>query len=89
MPIYEYRCRQCAGEFELLVLPAWPEPACPACQSPDLEQLISGFSVSSDGIRQTHLDKARTKYRASRQVADEKVAAIEYEKKEREEHGGS
>jgi putative FmdB family regulatory protein len=88
MPIYEYRCSKCDNEFELLVLRTSPVPACPACQSEDIEQLLSAFAVDSDGIRQTHLDKARQRYKASSQRKDEHVAAVEYEKKEREEHGG-
>ena len=88
MPIYDYRCRQCANEFELILLPASPVPACPECESADLEQLLSSFAVSSSGIRQDNLDKARRKHSASSQVRDQKVAEIEYEKHEREEHGG-
>jgi putative FmdB family regulatory protein len=87
MPIYEYRCRHCGGEFELLVLRTSPVPACPSCESRDIEQLLSGFAVSSDGIRQAHIDKARRAHKASGQRRDEQVAAVEYEKKEREEHG--
>jgi putative FmdB family regulatory protein len=87
MPIYEYRCGQCANEFELLVLRTSPVPACPACASQQLEQLLSGFAVSSEGISQAHIDKARRVHKASGQRRDEQVAAVEYEKKEREEHG--
>jgi len=87
MPIYEYRCAQCANEFETLVLRTSPVPACPSCGSQDLEQLLSGFAVSSEGISQAHIDKARSAHRSSGQRRDEKVAAVEYEKKEREEHG--
>lgn len=88
MPIYEYRCGQCDNEFELLILKTSPVPSCPSCGSQGIEQLLSGFAVSSEGTRQAHLDKARRTHRASGQRRDEKVAAVEYEKKEREEHGG-
>ncbi|HEY3827119.1 MAG TPA: zinc ribbon domain-containing protein [Bryobacteraceae bacterium] len=88
MPIYEYHCRQCSNEFELLVLKSSPEPACPACRSQDIEQLLSGFAVSSEGISQARLKTARRKLAASSQVKDQKVAEVEYMKKEREEHGG-
>jgi putative FmdB family regulatory protein len=87
MPIYEYRCRQCASEFELLVLRTSPVPACPACESQQIEQLLSGFAVSSEGTRQASIDKARASYKVSGQRRDERVAAVEYEKKERAEHG--
>ena len=88
MPIYEYRCRRCAGEFELLILKTSPEPACPSCQSQDIEQLLSAFAVDSEGTRQTHLDKARQKYKASGALRDKKEAEVEYYRKEQEEHGG-
>jgi putative FmdB family regulatory protein len=88
MPIYEYRCGQCANEFELLVLRTSPVPACPACESQNVEQLLSGFAVDSAGTRQASLDKARRVHKASSQLRDQKVAEVEYQKKEREEHGG-
>jgi putative FmdB family regulatory protein len=87
MPIYEYRCIRCANEFELLVLRTSPVPACPSCDSQNVEQLLSGFAVNSEGTRQASIDKARRIYKASGQRRDEQVAAVEYEKKEREEHG--
>jgi putative FmdB family regulatory protein len=87
MPIYEYRCHQCSHEFELLVLRTSPVPACPSCESLDLEQLLSCFAVDSEGARQASIDKARRSYKASGQRRDEKVAAVEYEKKQKEEHG--
>ena len=88
MPIYEYRCGQCASEFELLVIWSSPAVACPSCASQNVERLLSGFAVDSEGTRQTHLDKARSVHKASSQLRDQKVADVEYAKKEREEHGG-
>jgi putative FmdB family regulatory protein len=88
MPIYEYRCTQCANEFELLVLRTSPVPACPSCASQNIEQLLSGFAVNSEGTRQSHLDKARQVHKASGGLRDQKVAEVEYQKKEREDHGG-
>lgn len=87
MPIYDYRCNRCANEFELVVLRMSPVPACPACESQDVEQLLSAFAVNSEGTRQASLDKYRRSYKASSQRKDEQVAAVEYEKHEREEHG--
>lgn len=88
MPIYEYQCRRCGNEFELLVLKASPTPACTECKSEDIEQLLSGFAVSSEGISQARLKKARHRLANSSQVKDKKVAEAEYFKKEKEEHGG-
>jgi putative FmdB family regulatory protein len=45
MPLFDFRCRACGQEFEMLVRPP-AEPACPGCASPDLERLITGFSFS-------------------------------------------
>jgi putative FmdB family regulatory protein len=74
MPIFEYRCNACAHEFEALVLPHRPEPECPACHARDLEKLLSGFALSSDGIRKANADKSRKEQIAKRRdkiIADE------------------
>lgn len=76
MPIYDYRCRACSEEFELLVLKN-TVAACPACQSQDLEQLISGFAVSSESTRQANLKAARRKYATSSNYKEQKVAEAE------------
>jgi putative FmdB family regulatory protein len=46
MPLYDYTCRACGNEFEALVRGA-TAPTCPACQSADLEKLLSTFAMSS------------------------------------------
>jgi putative FmdB family regulatory protein len=76
MPIYEYECRGCGELFELLVLKD-TLAACPACQSQDLEQLLSGFAVSSDAITRANVAAARKKYAASSQVLDKKIYEAE------------
>lgn len=40
MPIYDYHCRACDKDFELLVR-SGTVPACPACGSQELEKCIS------------------------------------------------
>jgi len=47
MPLYEYRCVACDGEFELLIR-SGATPACPTCGATDLERLLSMFAVSSE-----------------------------------------
>jgi putative FmdB family regulatory protein len=76
MPIYEYQCRRCSEQFELLVLKS-TVAACPSCHSPDLEQLLSGFAVSSDGIRKANIQAARRQTAASTGYRDQKKAEAE------------
>src|SRR5579862_5003190 len=67
MPIYEYRCKQCAHDFEYLLLPSSMTGAeCPVCASSDLEQLISACSMSSGNTRQASLQAAHRKAAAAR-----------------------
>jgi putative FmdB family regulatory protein len=40
MPIYNYSCRDCGADFDLLVFPS-ETPACPTCGSEKLERLLS------------------------------------------------
>ena len=40
MPIYDYQCKQCDDQFELLVYKS-TVPTCPKCGSESLQKLIS------------------------------------------------
>jgi len=73
MPIYDYKCRGCGHEFELIVLRN-TVAACPQCQSTELEQQISGFAVSTESMRQSNLKAARRRYANSKNYKDQKVA---------------
>ena len=75
MPIYDYQCRGCGQQFELLVLKT-TVAACPACESQDLEQLISSFMVSSEHTRKSSLDAAKRKFYAG-EYKEKKVADAE------------
>ena len=80
MPLFDFRCRSCGEQFETLVRPP-AEPACPACASPDLERLVTGFSVS---IRSGGLSKAARKAVQKQQTAQRRDQAAfqeEIEKK--------
>ena len=46
MPIFEYVCRDCGKEFELLIQ-GMTAPVCPSCHSGSLEKKFSGFAVKS------------------------------------------
>jgi putative FmdB family regulatory protein len=48
MPLYEYQCKTCGHRFEALVYRS-AHPACPLCESKDLERLLSAFAVSGSG----------------------------------------
>jgi len=43
MPIYEYECQSCQGQFQTLVMKAEDEKdlACPGCEGNNLKKLIS------------------------------------------------
>jgi len=47
MPLYEYRCHDCGREFETYVR-AWGEAvACPACESGQVDKLLSTFAFAT------------------------------------------
>ena len=76
MPIFDYKCRGCGHEFELIVLKT-TVVACPVCQGRELEQLVSGFAVSTESIRESNLQAARRKLKSSSNYRDQKVAEVE------------
>lgn len=48
MPIFEYICKECSGEFEVIVQGS-QEVACPSCESTELEKKFSAFAVMNNG----------------------------------------
>jgi putative FmdB family regulatory protein len=78
MPLHEYKCRSCSHVFEALVRGS-DQPACPSCQSTDLEKLLSLFAVDSQATRQSNLEAGKKhirKEQLDRKVADRE--AIEH-----------
>src|SRR5262245_53022549 len=70
MPIFEFTCRSCGAEFEVLV--RGPEaPACPACQSLSLERTLSMFSVATAERSKTSLAAAKKRYQQSKTRQDQ------------------
>ena len=49
MPIYEYRCRACGGDFEKYVSTAATRVTCPACESRDVTRKLSVFGMKAAG----------------------------------------
>ena len=49
MPMYEYRCQECGRVFEMIrrYSDADRDVKCPACESEEVERLLSAFAMSS------------------------------------------
>jgi len=83
VPTYDYSCPSCGHIFELLVLPGKsPPPRCPSCENDDVERLISGPMVQTDGTRDMSLRSAQ---RRESQRGEERVR--EQRRYEREHEG--
>ena len=67
--MYEFRCRPCETEFEILVR-GTDVPVCPSCGGSDLERLLSMFAVSSAERSRASLAKAQEAYRQSKNRQD-------------------
>lgn len=48
MPLYEYACRDCQSQFELLIRGS-QTPHCPRCESKRLERLLSVPAAHTSG----------------------------------------
>ena len=78
MPIFEYVCNACGHQFEFLQLPgATTVPSCPACQSPNLERLLSGFALSTTALTKARAKEARKGRLESKDYKDAQVARVE------------
>ena len=76
MPIYEYACKKCGNEFELLVR-GKDQPACTKCASVELERKVSLPAIKSET---THaLAMAAAKRRDKKQGFENMMTQREYE----------
>ncbi len=48
MPLFEYSCKACTSQFEVLVR-ASETPECPSCHSTELEKKLSTFAAHTAG----------------------------------------
>ena len=48
MPIFEYKCSACGGDFELLVRSSDTDVACPECGSSRMDKKFSVFASHVD-----------------------------------------
>jgi putative FmdB family regulatory protein len=76
VPIYEYTCRQCRHDFELVVLKT-TVLACPSCASADLERRLSVPAVKSESTHAQAMSAA--KRRDQKQSSEKNRAQREYE----------
>lgn len=83
MPLYDYECKKCGSEFELLVRTG-VTPACTSCGSEELERQLTSFAVSTADSRQANIQKARKAGEKMRK--DKAIAQWEYEEHHRHEH---
>ena len=75
MPIFEYACKSCGKSFEALVRPNADAPSCPACQSTDLEKLISTPAIKSESTHALAMRAAKKR---------DKIAGAEKAREQRE-----
>ena len=45
MPIYEYICKKCDNQFELLIFNSEKKVSCPECKSKNIKKNFSTFSA--------------------------------------------
>ena len=77
MPIYEYSCKRCGAQFEMLVR-GGATPICASCGSGDLERMFSLPALSSDDTRARALGAA--KRRDAAQAKDKAHEQLKYER---------
>ena len=77
MPIYEYACKACENEFELLVRHD-TVASCPACDSDDVVKLLSLLAVKSSATRDMAIRAAKKRDMA--QGKEQVHAQLEYER---------
>ena len=76
MPLFDYHCRSCDNEFELLIRGS-TVPVCPECGGQELERLLSLPIVKSETTRS--MIKRETKRRDASQAAEREHAQRQYE----------
>jgi putative FmdB family regulatory protein len=78
MPIFEYACRSCGEQFEMLVR-AGTQPACPKCAGTDLEKRLSLPAIKSETTHGAAMRAAKT--RDTKQAREKNAAQRDYELK--------
>jgi putative FmdB family regulatory protein len=78
MPLYDFHCRGCGHDFEMLVRPGHVS-RCPSCNGTDLERQLPIVAVSTEERRRASVKKERKRQIAGRK--DALVAEEEYRQK--------
>ena len=84
MPIYEYSCKKCHHQFELMRrLSDTSLPSCPACQDHDVDRLVSaaGFQLKGTGWYATDF-KSKKSESPKTETSSEKKVETKQEKSE-------
>ncbi|MGY8777839.1 MAG: FmdB family zinc ribbon protein [Longimicrobiales bacterium] len=76
IPIYEYSCQGCGHQFEALIRGS-EKPACPDCESTELEREFSLPTVHSSGTRAMSMRAAKN--RDQKQGSERMHTQREYE----------
>ena len=76
MPMFDFVCAECKHKFETLVRGA-QLPACPACQSTNLEKQVSLPAIKTDATHGLAMQAAKRRDRA--QGGERMAAQREYE----------
>jgi len=79
VPLFDFECRACGREFEALVRPVDPPPACPSCGAKDLIKQLPTFAVNTAERRAASAKQSRQRQIAKRK--DALVADEEYRQK--------
>jgi len=78
MPLFDYHCRGCGGEFERLVR-GEETITCPSCGSHEVDRLLSTFALSTDDRRAAAARQSRKLQVAKNR--DKVIAEEEYRQK--------
>ncbi len=77
MPMFEYSCKACGNQFEALVRK--PDvPACPSCNSTDLEKLLSLPALKTETTKAQAMKAARKRDKA--QGTERTIEQLKYER---------
>lgn len=85
MPLFDFRCRACGHEFEVLVLNGTPPVECPKCHEGEPEKQLSVFASTSREQRQTAAN-AQSRKAATQGHKDNAAVERETEQHRREDH---